>query len=145
MIAAKSPSVPVKPPPFPQTPAPATPVEASRASSAKTVSLQAEVTDNAVRKLPAYADYYQHVRNKIRQTAYAAYDGAIHGEVALIFVVKNDGNLESLSVKDNPAGTSLTALAVDSIQKAAPFSRFPAALQNYARLQFSITIYFKND
>ena len=106
----------------------------------------AEKADKALKKNPAYMSYYHLIRERIKTSAYLNYNIKKKGEVSLNFLVENDGSLNGVylapqSVKNK----DLRKIALRSVQESAPFPEFPEGLQQYSRLQFSISIYFKNN
>jgi len=99
-----------------------------------------------LQKIPAYANYYRLIRDRIRAKAYSYYDSSASGEMYLNFVLSSNGELSALSVKESSIGNEfLRQVAICSIKDAAPFPVFPAELKKYDRLQFSVSISFKND
>ncbi len=100
----------------------------------------------ALKKNPAYMSYYHLIRERIKTNAYHNYNGIKKGEVLVSFLVKSDGSLKS--VKFDPQSTksqALTSTALKSVEESAPFPEFPEELTKYSHLQFSISIYFKNN
>jgi len=113
--------------------------------AAKEVLLSDQPINNELKRLPAYASYYQLIRNKIRKHAFKYYDSIASGEVFLTFVITKDGVLDTLIVKNNATGTiALEDIAIRSIKESAPFPQFPDELKSYTKLQFTISIAFKN-
>jgi TonB family protein len=99
-----------------------------------------------LQKSSAYMNYYRIVREKIRKKAYQSYKGQGQGKVYLNFNITNNGLLKTVRVgKKSINNSSLKKIAVSSIKKSAPFPSFPKGLQEYSRLQFNISIYFKNN
>ena len=98
-----------------------------------------------LKKNPAYMNYYRIIREKIRANAYRYYGSKEEGQVFLTFIISNDGKLQRLYLDNNP-GTAkkLVQISLKSITDAAPFPHFPPQL-NYTKLQFNISIYFKNN
>lgn len=112
----------------------------------KTSELKPDTQDEALKKNPAYMDYYRQIREKIRNNAYSYYDSKDIGEVYLNFVILSDGRLEKTSLSpESSQNSTLVKIALSSIEKAAPFPTFPPELKNYTRLQFNISIHFKNN
>jgi TonB family protein len=102
--------------------------------------------DKNLKKLPAYMNYYRLIRERIRKNAYYYYNSRDRGEVFLSFVILKDGRLESISLnKESVESEVLREIALKSVREAVPFPYFPKELENYARLQFNISIYFKNN
>jgi TonB family protein len=102
--------------------------------------------DKNLKNIPAYMDYYRTVREKIRSNAYRFYNGKEKGEIIIAFVILKDGNLEKCYLtQDSVDSEILKEIAIKSIQNAAPFPKFPEELRDRSRLQFNISIYFKNN
>lgn len=105
----------------------------------------AEKADKALKKNPAYMSYYRLIRERIRTSAYLNYNIKKKGEVSLNFLVENDGSLKGVDLAPQSVKSrDLRKIALKSVQESAPFPEFPEGLQQYSRLQFSISIYFKN-
>lgn len=99
-----------------------------------------------LKKLPAYMDYYRLIRERIRKNAYRHYRSSDLGEVFLSFVILKDGRLENAYLNEESVkNKSLRRIALKSIEEAAPFPSFPEELNNYAYLQFNLSIYFKSN
>jgi outer membrane biosynthesis protein TonB len=113
----------------------------------KPTTLSDEATAKALKKIPAYANYYHLIRDKIRTKAFSYYDSSTVGDMYLVFTVLSDGRLENLSVKEKESLGSefLRQIAISSIKDASPFPPFPDELKKYEHLQFSVSISFKND
>ncbi|MCF7870547.1 MAG: TonB family protein [Candidatus Omnitrophica bacterium] len=94
----------------------------------------------------AYMNYYRMIREKIRKKAYQRYRGQNRGKVYLNFQVGKSGALQAIKVgKQSIKNLNLKKIALNSVKDSAPFPPFPKELKNYPRLQFNISIYFKND
>lgn len=93
---------------------------------------------------PAYATYYQIVRMRIRDRAYANYTKLSSGDVYLTFIIKSNGSLEQLQIMENKsqANEFLRDVGVKSVQEASPFPPFPKDL-NYPELTFNVQISFQ--
>jgi len=105
----------------------------------------AEKTDKALKKNPAYMSYYRLIRERIRNSAYHNYNNQQKGEVLLSFLVGKDGSLKGIDLDPQSVkNRDLRKIALKSIRESAPFPEFPEELQQYTRLQFNISIYFKN-
>ena len=90
-------------------------------------------------------DYYHLIREKIKTNAYTLYESKRVGEVFLTFIILNNGELDSIFLNENSnREQELVGIALKSIEYAAPFPPFPNEL-NYQKLQFNISIYFKNN
>lgn len=112
----------------------------------KVVLSEKSPNDKNLKKMPAYIDYYRMIREKIRENAYHYYSSSKEGEVFLSFIITKEGALETLSLDEKSiSSTILKKIALKSVEQASPFPSFPEDLKNYARLQFNISIYFKNN
>ena len=102
--------------------------------------------DKDLKKIPAYMDYYRMIREKIRTNAYHYYDSRDRGEIFLTFTIVRNGQLEDLYLnQESVSNMLLRNIGLKSVKDAAPFPPFPEELNDYARLQFNISIYFKNN
>lgn len=98
-----------------------------------------------IKKTPAYMDYYKAIREKIRKKAYDYYNAQGSGIVYISFVVLNNGNLSTLSLLDKSMPEQeLIEIALKSVKEASPFPPFPKEL-DYPKLQFNVSIHFKNN
>jgi outer membrane biosynthesis protein TonB len=93
---------------------------------------------------PAYLDYYQSIREKIKQYIYQNYNLSDSGEVTLSFTILNSGELAAVSSKKGAQDLKLLNTVIKSIESAAPFKSFPKELP-YSRLRFNLAIYFKSN
>jgi outer membrane biosynthesis protein TonB len=93
---------------------------------------------------PAYATYYQIVRDRIRDRAYTNYTKLSVGEVYLTFIIKSDGTLTALQILENKseANEFLRSVGMKSVQEAGPFPPFPKDL-GYPELTFNVQISFQ--
>lgn len=93
---------------------------------------------------PIYQDYYQIVRGRIKDRAYANYSKLDSGEVYLTFVIVADGTLKQMKIIDErtKANEYLKAISLKSIQESTPFPPFPPNL-NYPELSFNVVISFE--
>lgn len=93
---------------------------------------------------PSYTTYYQVVRERIRERAYANYTRLSSGEVYLTFIIHQSGALTELQIlsEKTTANDFLKQVGVKSVQEAAPFPPFPQDL-NYPELTFNIAISFQ--
>ena len=106
----------------------------------------AEKVDKVLKKNPAYMSYYRLIREKIRNSAYNNYNSQEKGEVLLSFLIGKDGSLEEVNFDPQSVkNRNLRKIALKSVEESAPFPEFPEGLQQYTRLQFNISIYFKNN
>lgn len=102
--------------------------------------------NKALRKNPAYMNYYRLIREKIRSNTYRYYHSDDTGKVLLSFIVLKDGGLGELLLDPESVDSRvLRQITLESIKDAAPFPPFPAELTNHAQLSFRIPIYFKNN
>ncbi len=96
-------------------------------------------------KFPPYMNYYNMIRERIRANAYKYYTCQEKGEVFLSFVVNSDGQLGGIYLNKNfSSKNKLVKIAFKSIKEASPFPPFPEELK-FSKLQFNISIYFKNN
>ncbi len=93
---------------------------------------------------PIYLDYYQIVRNKIKERAYRNYSRLDAGEVYLTFVLASDGSLKQIKLVDEKtsAGAYLKDVGLKSIRDSSPFPSFPRDLA-YPELSFNVVISFE--
>lgn len=97
-------------------------------------------------KNPAYSNYYRLIREKIRKNAYQNYRSKEKGEILLNFTILNNGSLTDLDLASQSAISKyLRSIAIKSVKESAPFPEFPDGLNKYSRLEFNISIYFKNN
>ena len=106
----------------------------------------ADKVDKVLKKNPAYMSYYRLIRERIRNSAYHNYKSQKKGEVLLSFLVGKDGSLKGIDLAPQSVkNRNLRRIALKSIRESAPFPEFPEGLRQYTRLQFNISIYFKNN
>ncbi len=93
---------------------------------------------------PAYATYYQIVRDRIRERAYTNFTKLSMGEIYLTIIIKADGSLAQLQVMENNSAANdfLRDVGMSSVKAAAPFPPFPQDL-NYPELTFNVQISFQ--
>ncbi|MEI8011725.1 MAG: hypothetical protein WCI27_04490 [Candidatus Omnitrophota bacterium] len=93
---------------------------------------------------PSYANYYQIVRNRIRERAYSNYTKLSVGEIFVTFIIKSDGTLSGLQILDDKstANNFLRDVGLKSVREAAPFPAFPRDLV-YPELTFNVSISFQ--
>jgi hypothetical protein len=92
--------------------------------------------DKNLRKIPAYMDYYERVRERIKSNAYYYYNNCRNrdrGKVFVDFVVLNNGRLGSVTLKE---------ITLRSVKEAGPFLPFTEELADYVRLPFNTSINF---
>ncbi len=103
-------------------------------------------SEKEMEKNPAYMDYYRLIREKIRANTYHNYNTNRKGEVLVGFVVNKDGTLHNIKLDpESISNEGLRDIALESIKESAPFPAFPAELEKYSQLRFSVSIYFKNN
>jgi len=97
--------------------------------------------------LPAYINYYDNIRRKIRETAYSYYNISKSGRVFLNFTIDKSGKLINVSIDGNKSSAEegLKNKAVKSIKDSVPFPSFPPDLKQFESLTFSLSIYFKSN
>jgi len=97
--------------------------------------------------MPAYINYYDNIRRRIKQTAYSYYNTSKSGRVFLNFTIDKTGKLINVSIDENkssaPAG--LKDKALKSVKGSVPFLSFPPDLKQFESLTFSLSIYFKSN
>lgn len=96
-------------------------------------------------KLPAYLDYVQSVREKIKRVANRKYRKSYPtGEVFLNFVLLSSGELSVIKIigERSCSNEYLRKIALESIQDASPFDSFPSDLE-FKELSFSVVISFE--
>lgn len=115
--------------------------------SLKNIMLADVPQKTSLRKNPAYLNYYQLIRQKIRNRAYDNYEVSKgSGRVSLTFILNKNGTLKKISVDDfSPLNNFiLKDIAVKSIKEATPFPDFPKELEKYQTLKFNISIQFNS-
>ena len=98
-----------------------------------------------IEKMPAYLDYVQSVREKIKRVASSRYrQASTGGEVLLHFVLLSDGSLSAVKIVNDRSCSDqkLRQLAREAIEYASPFEPFPQDL-DYKQLSFSVVISFE--
>lgn len=97
--------------------------------------------------MPAYVNYYEKIRNKIRNFAYSSYKKDISGKILLTFTVLHTGNIKNININQNKSTNSnyLHNIALQSIKKASPFPEFPDKLSEFKKLNFNLSIHFKRN
>lgn len=98
-----------------------------------------------IEKMPAYLDYVQSVREKIKRVANASYQrSGSGGEVLLNFILANNGGLVFVKIMAERScfDERLRQLAREAIEKASPFDPFPLDLE-FKQLSFSVIISFE--
>ena len=98
-----------------------------------------------VEKMPAYLDYVQTVREKIKRVANSRYRRLNSvGDVMLNFVLSRDGNLRAVKIVEERScdDERLKNIAEEAIKATAPFESFPSDLE-FRELSFSVVISFQ--
>ncbi len=97
--------------------------------------------------MPAYINYYEKIRNKIRKAAYSNYMPTESGKILLNFTVDLKGKLLDIELKEGQTVKSnyLSRLAISSIKNSSPFPKFPAELKEFGTLTFNLSIHFKSN
>ncbi len=96
--------------------------------------------------LPAYMNYYDSVREKIKKEVALSYTSRQGGKVSVTFTIDQKGTLLNLSASDTTTHNQrLDSLALESVKKAAPFAKFPKELSKFDSLTFNIFIIFRKD
>ena len=104
-------------------------------------AVSAVKSEAAIKSSEDYINYYQLIREKIRQALKRNYTNYYdEGDVAVTFVLNSDGSLASAEA--SPAGTALTGIAQRSVREAAPFPAFPKALTS-SKTPFDLVISFR--
>ncbi|MFH0762754.1 MAG: hypothetical protein V1925_02565 [Candidatus Omnitrophota bacterium] len=95
---------------------------------------------------PSYINYYQIVREKIKRAAFRNYNGREIGQVTLSFIISNEGSLQKIFLmeEDSSGSLYLREIAVNSVNSASPFPRFPKEL-DYSCLLFRLPIEFETE
>ncbi len=93
---------------------------------------------------PSYISYYQIIREKIKRAAYQNYTGSDVGEVAISFIVSNEGYLKEIRLIEEKSCPSayLREVALKSIRDASAFPKFPKEL-DFQQLSFNLVITFE--
>ena len=93
---------------------------------------------------PAYLEYYEIIREKIRRAAYQNYTFLIDGEAYLSFIILCNGQLKDVRINEDRSTeyTNLKNSAIKSIHDASPFPKFPEGL-DYPELSFNVIISFE--
>ena len=96
---------------------------------------------------PAYINYYERIREKVRQAAYSSFHSTSSGRVFLNFTVDNLGNLLAVYLDERSSSRSerLRTIAKKSIEVSSPFPEFPVELKQFQTLTFNLSIHFRNN
>ncbi len=124
-------------------------VEILSPQSAEDMLFKKVIVAQAIPKSPQvrqkYIDYYEKIREKIRNSAYKLFrSGVGSGDVYISFELDNKGNLlEAHIVKEKSSGGMfLYDIAIKSLKEAAPFGKFPPQLV-HKKLRFNVIISFR--
>jgi hypothetical protein len=95
-------------------------------------------------KNPQYIQYYQVVRSRIKDRAYANYAKLDAGEVYLTFILDASGSLKQIKILEDRtrANTYLRQISMRSVEESNPFPPFPQEL-NYPELSFNVIISYE--
>lgn len=94
---------------------------------------------------PLYLDYFQAIRERIRQRALKNYPRyPISGQITLSFVLLSSGELKSLKIINEKSSQNqhLRDAALQSIKDASPYPPFPASFKQ-PEITFNILISFE--
>lgn len=102
-------------------------------------AVEAQQIDN-----PVYVNYYQIVRGRIRDRAYANYGKFESGEVYLTFILDAGGALRRIKIIEDRtrANQYLRQISIRSVEESNPFPPFPSNL-NYPELSFNVIISYE--
>ena len=98
-----------------------------------------------LRASPVYANYYQLIRETIRQKLKNYYKTVdAKGDVVLAFILTSSGALTDIDVDrlKSVQDASLIRIATESVKEASPFPPFPKEL-SVSKMSFDLTISFK--
>jgi hypothetical protein len=100
--------------------------------------------ENREIKNPQYIQYYQIVRTRIKNRAYANYAKLDAGEVYLTFILDAAGSLKRIKVIEERtrANQYLRQISIRSIEESNPFPPFPPELP-YPELSFNVVISYE--
>ncbi|MFA6378305.1 MAG: hypothetical protein WCX16_00805 [Candidatus Omnitrophota bacterium] len=95
-------------------------------------------------KNPQYIQYYQVVRSRIKDRAYANYGKFDAGEVYLTFILDAKGSLKRIKVIEERtrANQYLRQISMRSVEESSPFPPFPDEL-HYPELSFNVVISYE--
>lgn len=99
--------------------------------------------EEAYYHLPQFSDYYQYVRQRIKEAVIYP-EPFKDGEVVISFTLFSNGNLKNISIIDDLSARSayLRYAAIKSVREASPFEPFPKEL-TAGEIPFQISISFK--
>lgn len=116
--------------------------QANRAAMERAAKKQAKI-----RSTKDYVNYYQLIREKIRQRLKANYSYyRKEGDIHLIFNLNSEGELLDASIDQatSASNSTLREIALSSLKEASPFPSFPKAL-SLPRMTFEVIISFRKD
>ena len=124
----------------------------SRSAAEKAETAKKEARELAKKQAPLrntkdYINYYQLIREKVRQTLKSRYDKRYaEGDVTLIFILNSNGSLASVDTEQESSSRdpALKDLAMQCLGEAAPFPAFPKEL-SVTKMSFSLTVSFKRN
>ena len=96
---------------------------------------------------PAYINYYEQIRERVRRAAYSNFHSTSSSRVFLNFTVDNSGNLIAVYLDERNSSRSerLRTVAKNSIASSSPFPSFPKELKQFQTLTFNLSIHFRNN
>jgi len=120
---------------------------AAKAGAKKETPQELAKKQARIRSTKDYINYYQLIREKIRQrlkSNYRRYHG--EGDVGLVFILRSNGSLEALDIEraSSTKDASLIDIAVSSLRQASPLPPFPKALA-IPKMAFNLTVSFKRE
>ena len=94
--------------------------------------------------IPGFENYYNVIRNKIKQRAEQKFTGSEEGIVYVSFVVMANGQLKDTKIVEEKSVSSpyLQRIAIQSIQDASPYPVFPKEV-NFSILSVKLPISFE--
>lgn len=125
-------------------PTPAKSVKSAAKAEAPLIRSSAELLADP-QKGKVFSSYFSKLKEKIQQTIRKRYSRASVGEgsVSLVFVLRADGSLENILVRqgESSAAALAKAFAVECVRGSAPFKPFPKEL-DLLKISFSLTMSF---
>ncbi len=107
------------------------------------ITTKNDISSQELFKDKTYISYYKIINEKLRQ-AIVYPQSFSEGEIAVIFVVSRNGNLENVEIVQDISTNNmfLRQTALEIVKNAAPFPPFPEDL-NQAQLTFNIIFCFR--
>lgn len=95
-------------------------------------------------KSPAYINYYEVIREKIKAVVDLSTSFSVEGEVYLTFIVDSNGQLKALKLIEDKSivDQELRQIAYNYVEQASPFPPFPKELK-HPQLSFNVIIEFR--